>query len=119
MIYFQLSQILERPNDVLVKDPRIVSLGEKKPNVTSPKIWNAFSQNLKAGNYYHKFQRNILQHILAMSNDVMQNKLRMGFRLLFSFLCCSLIRLCLSIIIIFFFFGLDFIRFKTIYYVSF
>ena len=29
MIYFQLSQILVRPNDVLVKDPRIVTLGDK------------------------------------------------------------------------------------------
>lgn len=44
MIYFQLSQSLERPNDVLVKGPRIVSLGEK----------NLMSLVLKSGMLFHK-----------------------------------------------------------------
>lgn len=44
MIYFQLSQILVRPNDVLVKDPRIVSLGEK----------SLMSLVLKSGMLSHK-----------------------------------------------------------------
>ena len=43
MIYFQLSQILVRPNDVLVKDPRIFSLGEK-----------SLSLVLKSGMLSHK-----------------------------------------------------------------
>lgn len=44
MIYFQLSQILVRPNDVLVKDSRIVTLGEK----------SLMSLVLKSGMLSHK-----------------------------------------------------------------
>lgn len=52
--YFQLiSQMLIRSNDILVKDLKTVTFGNK---IFSPKIWNALPQNRKAENSYHKFQ---------------------------------------------------------------
>ena len=45
MIYFKLSQILVRPNDVLVKDPRIVTYSRGQ---------SLMSLVLKSGMLFHK-----------------------------------------------------------------
>ena len=45
--------MLIRSNDILVKDLKTVTFGNK---IFSPKIWNALPQNRKAENSYHKFQ---------------------------------------------------------------
>ena len=48
-----------RPNDILVKNRKSATFGDKSLATLEPKIWNALPQNIKAGNSYVKFKEYI------------------------------------------------------------
>ena len=44
-----------RPNDILAKTHKSANFGDKSFAILGTKIWNALRQNIKAKNYYVKF----------------------------------------------------------------